>query len=250
MVVVHGTMSTGIELARAVTELAPANVPVLRYEHDTWLTLERNARDLAYLIQLRVDSSVLLIAHSRGGLVATRAAQILRKDAPGRVHRVVTMGTPFGGTPLAMGATVGAAALRALMGGLRMIGGPVVDAGTRLLPIAVRFDPPPGITVMRPRAGELPMLREFMFPDTRVVAGDAMTDPENVYGPFTQGIATGALGETGHDLVVSVESALGERLDGLVVESDHYSYLLQDQVRSVLSDCIHDFCAGPQQLVW
>lgn len=250
VVVVHGTMSTGLALARAATELAPANLPVLRYEHDTWLTLERNARDLAHLIQLRVDSSVLLIAHSRGGLVATRAAQILRKDAPGRVQGVVTLGTPFGGTPLAMGATVGAATLRALMGGLRMIGGPVVDAGTRLLPIAIRFESPPGITVMRPRAGELPMLREFMFPETRVVAGDALTDPGDVYGPLKQGIARGALGEAGHDLVVSVESALGDRVDGLVVESDHYSYLLHDQVRTALSDSIHEFCAGPQGLLW
>jgi pimeloyl-ACP methyl ester carboxylesterase len=142
VVVVHGTMSTGLALARAVTGLVPAGLPVLRYEHDTWLRLETNAQDLANLIKLRVETSVLLVAHSRGGLVATRAAQILKKSAPGRVEGVVTLGTPFGGTPLAMGATVGAAAAKSLMGGLRVVGGPVVDAGTRLLPIAVRFDPP------------------------------------------------------------------------------------------------------------
>jgi pimeloyl-ACP methyl ester carboxylesterase len=251
IVVVHGTMSTGLALARTISQLAaPAAVPVLRYEHDTWLPLERNAQDLANLIQLRVKSSVLLVAHSRGGLVSTRAAQILRTTAPGRVGGVITLGTPFGGTPLAMGATVGAAAMRALMGGLRMVGGPVVDAGTRLLPIAMRFDPPPGITVMRPRAGELPMLREFMFPRTKVIAGDATTGAGDVYGPYSQGVAKGAFGETEHDLVVSVDSAMGDRVDGLLVESDHYTYLLRDQVRNELGDRIHDFGVGSQPLVW
>ena len=244
VVVVHGTMSTGMALARAVRELAPDGIAVLRYEHDTWLPLESNAQDLANLVSLRVSSSVMLVAHSRGGLVATRAEQILRKTAPGRVGGVVTLGTPFAGTPLAMGATLGASAARALIGGLRMIGGPVVDAGTRLLPIAVRFDPPPGITVMRPRAGELPLLWLFLCPPPLGGGGAAPPASQDSHGPWSQGVASGALGHTGHDLVVSVDSALGDRGDGVVVECDHYSYLLDVGVRTQLQQSLRSFAAA------
>jgi pimeloyl-ACP methyl ester carboxylesterase len=241
IVVVHGTMSTGLALAHAAVAASPAGCAVLRYEHDTWLPLERNAADLANLIGLRVTGSVLLIAHSRGGLVATRAAQILsdrHKSKPGLVGGVITLGTPFRGTPLAMGASVAAATARALMGGLRMIGGPVVDAGTRLLPIAVRFDTPPGIGVMRPTAGELPMLRQYMFTGTKVIAGDATTGPQDAYGPLSLGVGQGAFRDEAHDLVVGVESALGDRSDGIEVTCDHYSYLLEATVTNAMRDYI------------
>ena len=75
VVVVHGTMSNSVQLAAAVSECAPTGVPVLRFEHDTWRSLEDNASEFATLVQSRIRGRAVLVAHSRGGLVATRASQ-------------------------------------------------------------------------------------------------------------------------------------------------------------------------------
>lgn len=239
VVVVHGTMSTGLQLAGAISreELTDAGIYVLRYEHDTWLPLERNAQDLAHLVTLRISDRVLFVAHSRGGLLATRAAQILRETHPELVHGVVSLGTPFCGTPLAMGANVGSNALRALLGGLRAVGGPVVDAGSRFLGLALRYDPPPGITIMQPSSAALPPLRAFLHPRTSMIAGDVHMGTADAVGVSLamQGVGSGAFGMEPHDLVVSVKSALADRARGLVAACDHFSYLDDDEVQGELA---------------
>lgn len=143
-VVVHGTMSTAVHFAAAVSRCTPPGVPVLRFEHDTWRSLEENAAELAGLLESHVQGSTVLVAHSRGGLVATRAAQKLQVRTSNSPS-VITLGSPFDGTAMAVAADVGYMGVRALMGGLRLATGPVVDAITRLVGIAIKSTPPRGL---------------------------------------------------------------------------------------------------------
>jgi hypothetical protein len=74
VVAVHGTMSTGLALAAAVST-GPAPLPVItRFEHNTWLPVEVNGQEFARLVAGRIGERVLFVAHSRGGLVAGHAA--------------------------------------------------------------------------------------------------------------------------------------------------------------------------------
>jgi pimeloyl-ACP methyl ester carboxylesterase len=85
-----------------------------RFEHDTWPPVTQNAEELvAFLNKLDADH-VTLIAHSRGGLVATRAAQ----NSTRKGIRVITLGTPFLGAPIAHAAEVSMLGCRSLLGAI------------------------------------------------------------------------------------------------------------------------------------
>ena len=55
---------------------------ILRYEHDTWLRVADNARDLASLVRASSLRHVVFVAHSRGGLVARLAMGLLSQTDP------------------------------------------------------------------------------------------------------------------------------------------------------------------------
>ena len=113
-VFIHGTVSCGIQ---SLKELWPSlsaaglqkYVPLYRYEHDTFRPIDENAEELMTLIaeRLQVDE-LYLIGHSRGGIVARYAAQLLESGrAKPNVKEILTIGTPHLGTPLvSMGTTV------------------------------------------------------------------------------------------------------------------------------------------------
>ncbi len=69
---------------------------VYRFGYDWRADAAASAVALQALIQKTGASSVNLVAHSMGGLVA---AAYLRAYGPGKVRRLVTLGTPFLGTP-------------------------------------------------------------------------------------------------------------------------------------------------------
>ena len=103
VVAVHGTMSTAVPLAREIFDVIGAAAPVVRFEHDTWLPIGVNAEDLATQLAILDVPRVLLVAHSRGGLVAAEAAHLARTRAnAGRTPevRVLTAGSPFAGTDM------------------------------------------------------------------------------------------------------------------------------------------------------
>jgi len=43
VILIHGLASTGVDLAR---EIEPLRIPTLRFEHDTFMSISRNAQDL------------------------------------------------------------------------------------------------------------------------------------------------------------------------------------------------------------
>jgi hypothetical protein len=95
---VHGTVSSGI-VGVASFDIAriPGDAEWYRFEHDTFLAIDANATELAAKIANGLHAErLLLIGHSRGGLVARAAAAELGDR---EVH-VWTFGTPHFGTPV------------------------------------------------------------------------------------------------------------------------------------------------------
>ena len=230
IVVVHGTMSTGVAMAHAVRDAVGESTCCLRYEHDTWLSLETNAAELAELIHTRIDDRVALIAHSRGGLVAARAAQLLQQSGRPRVTQLLTLGSPFAGTPVALAARGPSLANAALMGGLRYLGGPVVDGATRISGFVLRVDPPAGLLLMYPGNDVLPLLRQFLPQPAMTVAGTADGAADRFGPAFLDGVGRGTFGADPNDLVVSVASAQVPDATHLTVPCDHFSYLEEPDV--------------------
>lgn len=112
-VLVHGTRSTTLPALDALDSYGKVKFPTYRFEHDTHRPLVENARELATLVGQCFPSSadgprrVVLIAHSRGGLVARLARALLLQSSNTATNNhwtgtveVMTLGTPHRGTPL------------------------------------------------------------------------------------------------------------------------------------------------------
>ncbi|HEX8962135.1 MAG TPA: alpha/beta hydrolase, partial [Rhodocyclaceae bacterium] len=116
LVLVHGGLSNGLAdfggslIGGAAPLLAPApGFNIFRFEHDTWLPVRSNVDQLVRLIREKLHGGKLFfIGFSRGGVVAVRAAALLRRlhavdpgrDAAARSHgdvEVMTFGTPHRG---------------------------------------------------------------------------------------------------------------------------------------------------------
>lgn len=230
VVTVHGTMSTGLALAAAVRG-CPGPLPAIRrFEHNTWLPVEVNAEALASLVAERVTEHVLFVAHSRGGLVARHAADILRAQGSGLTIETLTLGTPFLGTPVADAASVGFRGVQALLGGLRWPGFSVVEPLTRLAGLALLSGPPKGITDMSPGPGYLSGFKIHPLISTTTFAGRVDEAGPDSYGlSFLRGFAEEIM-DAG-DLVVPARSAKSGVDDSAnVLECDHFSYLEQPEV--------------------
>jgi pimeloyl-ACP methyl ester carboxylesterase len=95
VVFVHGTASTCVKY---LPSLASLKGRLLRFEHDTYRPITANATTLFELVRDRLHGrDVVLLGHSRGGLVARRAAGLLH---PQRCIDLITLGTPHEGTAL------------------------------------------------------------------------------------------------------------------------------------------------------
>lgn len=124
VVLVHGTMSSGMRVAAdlyppAERIAAPIHERrVFRFEHDTFLQCGENARSLVSLVRPLADRlpRLLLIGHSRGGLVAADAAvSLLKSGSSFRSISLHTFGTPHSGTPLVKAGMSVAASMEALL---------------------------------------------------------------------------------------------------------------------------------------
>jgi hypothetical protein len=193
--------------------------------------------------RLELDD-VLFIAHSRGGLVARETGVALRRDADVRL-RLVTLGTPFAGTPLIDAARVGVLGFRALMGMIRASGGGfAVDAATRLAGLLIKSELPQGLAEMAPSAGylgvwtfvdPLPMMLSF---GGHFVPGG----PEDSHEfAFLEGFSGPAFDGANNDLVVPMVSAFAGSVPGSQVEvaTTHFDYmrdpLVRGQIQTILS---------------
>ena len=246
VVAVHGTMACAVPLASSIRAVVPRGTPVLRFEHDTWLAVSVNAVELAdHIGRLRLDR-VVLVAHSRGGLVARQAAEMLAARG-GTAVEVLALGSPHRGTPLVDAVRVGVLGLSVLMGFLRAMGGPTVDASTRIAGLLIRKQLPRGIEAMRTDSEFVADTSFRTTPGCICVAGVVHPrSPGRHHG--LAGFARGAFKVDGatapNDLVVGAASAKACGTAELTVERDHFSYLEDDVVRDLIRERVGALGAG------
>jgi hypothetical protein len=233
IVFVHGTLSCGLESLQHLENIA---IPVYRYEHDTFARIEANGTELASLIHEKINAKqLLLIAHSRGGLVARIAMAKLNPTYAGAIQ-LFTFGTPHRGTPLV---DVGIGALRSLYySGAGVVNGiPSVPRLTRSYSYLLNMrDWPDGIDVMRESSPSLSLL-------------DSMTSPAGVfcwgsefdinkgkgYGVELNNVLSGAIGKIPHDLIVPTESALAFGTQQPRLTCAHSGYFGLKQVEEAIN---------------
>ncbi|MFL5800729.1 MAG: esterase/lipase family protein, partial [Roseiflexaceae bacterium] len=101
---IHGFASSvaGSHASQVLPELAQGYDAVIGYDHPTIAPdpLE-NARELLAMVPDDLRLSVDILAHSRGGLVARSLIELADPAAQFTPHRLITHGTPHGGTRLA-----------------------------------------------------------------------------------------------------------------------------------------------------
>ncbi|GAA1982241.1 hypothetical protein GCM10009718_19270 [Isoptericola halotolerans] len=237
IVVVHGTMGCAIPLAGTVLAAvrgAGVAAPVLRFEHDTWLPIWESVEALVAGVGRLGATSVLLVGHSRGGLVARDAGILLADD--GVAVETLTLGAPFDGTPLIGVAERGRRGLAAGLAALRASAGPVVDGLTRAVLRELRHQLPEGIRDMHPRSSCLGRLRATPGPSFVAAAGAVAPDGEGddswgVSPSFFHGLFDGE-----NDRVVAASSASAARgAISLPVRCDHSSYLHERAVRDQIA---------------
>lgn len=232
VIAVHGTMASAIPLARGIRQILE-QATVLRFEHDTWLPIADNGDALRRRIEKLNARQVLLIAHSRGGLVACHAAARLT----GQNVKVITLGTPFRGTPIVDAVGVGLLGAQALLGLITLMGGPIVDVGTRLAGLFVR-EVPQGIAAMAPDSD---LSRAYLGPISQLIAAAAGKVPPDVNRDtmsfhFQLALSGPAFNGAANDLIVSADSASGGFAKSLYLDCDHFSYVSQPEVTHAISD--------------
>jgi hypothetical protein len=240
MVFVHGTVSCGIQGLKdlIVPRLAMPHA-IYRFEHDTFAELIANAEELVSLIKNRlITKRLLLAAHSRGGLVARLAYNLLRKEGFQGEVAVFTFGTPHLGTPLVaigtkalnllfkLGEDIAAAAPLPLMAPLVKAYSYTVDVPTL----------PPGIKAMD--EASVGNFRALAEPDVAQAwaSNFDVNGQQSGYGVFVEGALLGALRDRQHDLVVPTESALAFGSAGPVLSCSHSSYFAEASVQQTITD--------------
>ncbi|WP_280153086.1 hypothetical protein [Piscinibacter sp. XHJ-5] len=244
MVFVHGTASCGItglkDLFPPATTGFMVPCPVLRFEHDTFVPIIDNVKTLAAEIAHRLHvRKLLLVAHSRGGLVAADAAKVLRDAGYAGDVTVYTFGTPYQGTPLV---AMGKKALNLLM----KLGEGIADnvPVPVLSPLAkamfyVMESPtlPPGILAMQEGAEALRYIQRSAEAVRLLSWGSDYDILSGIagYGVASEGFLLGAL-QRPHDLVVTAQSATGCGRTQPKLECAHGQYFKQPQVQLAINN--------------
>ncbi|MFQ5744188.1 MAG: esterase/lipase family protein [Acidobacteriota bacterium] len=238
IVVVHGTFSCGLNILQHF-ENGQLAVPTRRFEHDTFCNVTENAKDLADLIHDRVQApQLLLVAHSRGGLVACVASALLAQHEPPPAVDIWTYGTPHHGTPLVHAGNRVLGWLYKL--GTQVVAGipapwPTQAAMGYLLGTAAL---PSGIEDMAPGSSFLDTVE--MLTNANAVAShagdfDPMRTSSTGYGlRFKSGFARGAFGSA-NDLVVPTASASAVGRSKTIKHCDHFSYFARDDLRDAIT---------------
>lgn len=106
---IHGTADRVYAFkvfAETILEKLPSHISAVHLvafqERAQGKSIEDFSNQLSARISENGHRSVYLICHSRGGLVGARYAEYLASDSNVNVKGVFTIGTPFGGSPLAM----------------------------------------------------------------------------------------------------------------------------------------------------
>jgi pimeloyl-ACP methyl ester carboxylesterase len=205
---VHGTLSCGLEGLKDLPILP--QIPIYRFEHDTFLDIGENASQLCDWIRQLGYKRIYLLAHSRGGLVARYAQQMLSHPSYPATAEVMTFGTPHLGTPIA-DAAAGGLALFMRAGDYLMNGIPYSSMLRQIAGMFVGFELPPGIAAMRPESEVVRMNSDLLHQPFTSWAGIFRDGGPSVgYGFDVNNVAQGVFGPSvDHDLVVPTLSALG-----------------------------------------
>jgi pimeloyl-ACP methyl ester carboxylesterase len=106
---VHGTADRAGSFSqfaeRLMTNLPPTISSIVLAAFDTGISspsIEVFSQQLINKIKANKDTNVILMGHSRGGLIAAHCAEYFAKDAGVKVRAVIPICTPFGGSPLAI----------------------------------------------------------------------------------------------------------------------------------------------------
>lgn len=233
IVLVHGLASTAAEMARM---LEPLSLSAARFEHDTFISIDRNASDLGRLLEQGAESAdaIILLCHSRGGLVARAAADLLPEELAARAA-IHTFGTPHTGTPLADFAPI--VPLIHLVDLFRHLGDVVRAADRYLLPRTWRT--PEGIEEMSP---------DHEFIDRMIRGAHKQLALLNSWGAEYQDGCRGAwwhrpfaaacagIVPAPHDLIVPGTSCIGAGAaqGPLDAPATHFDYLELDQIHAYL----------------
>lgn len=152
-------------------------LPVWRFEHDTFLEVGRNIDDLIEALQAQVigrrrEGRLVLLAHSRGGVVARFALPELKDRWPGWDFQALTAGSPHLGTDVfeRLGQRwVGlAGAVGLLSGALREVGSRSTLAKLKNLERGMAGDIPPGFRDLLP-ANVLERAERYPWPEGQIV---------------------------------------------------------------------------------
>jgi len=256
---VHGFASStgGSHVASALPDFRSQYDAILGYEHPT-ISRDplQNARDLLALIPDDLRLSVDIITHSRGGLVARSLIELLDAAPHFTPRRLVTHGTPHGGTRLAdkerwdrlisLGLT--AASWLATATGVAFWIPKLLEFVLKAAAQGI-FELP-GIAAMAPKGEFIEKLNAPGDPATagrvRYAAATSMFSIFNVEHPgfrqAFQAIATQAFMDAPNDLVVPTESMSAITFGSgglpaerrLKVDVDHFSYFANPKVLEFL----------------
>jgi hypothetical protein len=236
VVFVHGTTSCGMQGLKDLPSLPDV---IFRYEHDTFRPLLENSEELVELIQRRIRTkALLLVAHSRGGLVARLAADALVRKAYSAWIQVFTFGTPHNGTPLA---AMGEEALNLLF----KLSGDIVNGIPTLTPLGKAYSflvkspaLPPGIAAMREGSGDLNMMNAYGDPALVQCWGSnfKLDRKPTGFGVFVSGMLLGAMNGIANDLVVPTQSALAFGTPQPLLGCSHTQYFTEQAVHQVIQN--------------
>lgn len=248
VVFVHGTLACGLAHLNELAHATPAlpGLRLLRYEHDTFLPIRDNALDLlAQLTKITAgpNSRIVLIGHSRGGLVARKTAALSVKQGGPRMA-VATFGAPHRGTPVVRaGQRVLSGLAAAASAGVGHLGGPpLAVAGMRYVFGHVR-KLPAGVRDMAEQSNFLLGLEDGYAPQLISAYG---ADYKQGSNPASRGVRI--LDKLGrnlfydddrrrqpNDLLVSVESATAPGGGAQMAEAcGHFGYFAEPE----LSDAV------------
>lgn len=244
-VLVHGTYSTCSSAFNDIPKSILKNRAVIRYEHDTFQSIQDNASELADLIINKLGSDVLLVAHSRGGLVARLAMLKLEKFGYNGIRnrvRLITCGTPHAGTPIAQSAMSILPVLNPLVSMFAPRSGLLSAAIERF---RVGKATPVGIADMVPQSTFIATLNDGDFEAENLImafGGDFSIDASgHGYGPAFKGKFGDAAFKEANDLVVPLSSALsyGGNSQKERLECSHFGFFSEKEVLSLLNHVMY-----------
>ena len=248
IVFVHGAFACGLnQLNLLYPEDKFQNrkppVPTYRFEHDTFRSIPENADKLRQLIQKKIPKCehLLLIGHSRGGLVCRLAAILLENDNYNSKLDIWTYGTPHEGTPLV---DAGLRLLRWLPSLTAKIfdGIPKYSLVEALFLYLVQFyieskteDLPKGIAEMSP-SSTLQEILELIQPkptNIRSYGGNYDANKNNGYKVVVDDTLDGFFLNNANDLVVTQKSATAVGIGENIQENcAHLGYFEIDRLRN------------------